>query len=837
MGDNARFAAGETIAGRYRIVGLLGRGGMGEVYRADDLMLGQSVALKFLPAQLGRDAEWLDHFRGEVRAARIVSHPNVCRVHDIGEIDGHPFLSMEHIDGEDLASLLRRIGRLPQDKALEVARQLCAGLAAAHEKGVIHRDLKPANVMLDGRGNIRITDFGLAGLPEQLDRGRAGTPAYMAPELFAHEAASVQSDLYALGLVLYEVFSGRPALQAATVAEMGRLHSETTPTRLTSLVSDLDPLVDRIVFQCLAKDPGQRPSSALTVSAALPGGDPLAAALARGETPSPEAVVAAGQAVGIQPAVALACLAATLGALAVVVALSAQTQVARVVPLDKPPAVLRQEARDALARLGYVQPAPYVASGFLPSDYLRWIEEHDLSVARWERLRQGQPPGVTFWFRQGAAPLTRDGFFLAGDAALVDPPLAMPGTVGLVLDPKGKLRFLHAVPSHDDVQAQTPAFDWNRLFAEAGFDVTRFTAVASTRVPPMYADTRRAWNGAYPARADVPIHVEAAAVAGRPVYFEVFEPWNESSLVERLRLVERGGFLPATIALLLFVTGAVLLARRNLLAGRGDPSGASRLAAALCALHVVAGLLRATVVSFNVLMALVARGLLIGTAVWVAYMALEPFLRRHWPSAMISWSRVLAGRVRDPLVGRDLLIGVLTGVVIQLVWQLGLMAPGWFGSPPGISMDRASYAQLNGVRFTAAAILSTAGSAALIGTSVVLLFFVLSLVLRKRWLAAVTIPLVLAAVTLTQEGLVGAAVVLVTYLLMTGVLLRFGLLSLVISTFINPLLDHSPLTMDTASWYGPNSWLVFAFVTGLVLYAFRVALAGRPLMSRAFFNE
>jgi hypothetical protein len=248
---------------------------------------------------------------------------------------------------------------------------------------------------------------------------------------------------------------------------------------------------------------------------------------------------------------------------------------------------------------------------------------------------------------------------LAGEVTLSDPPLAMPGTVGLVLDPRGKLRFFHAVPSHDDVQAPMAAFDWNRLFAEAGFDATRFTAVASTRVPPMYADTRRAWDGAYPDRADVPIHLEAAAVAGRPVYFEVFEPWNESSLMEQLRPVEPIRLVPATISLLLFVAG-VLLARRNLLTGRGGPSGALRLAVVLCALHVVAGLLRGTLTSFNVLMALVARGLLLGAAVWVAYMALEPFLRRHWPSTMISWSRLLAGRLRDRLVGRDLLIGVLT---------------------------------------------------------------------------------------------------------------------------------------------------------------------------------
>ncbi|MFQ5463178.1 MAG: serine/threonine-protein kinase [Phycisphaerae bacterium] len=167
---------------RYRIVGLLGKGGMGEVYRADDLKLRQSVALKFLPAALSKDSRRLERFHHEVRVARQVSHPNVCRVYDIGEAEGQPFISMEYVDGEDLASLLRRIGRLPQDKVLQIARQICAGLAAAHDKGVLHRDLKPHNVMIDGRGRVRVTDFGLAGFVEDF-AGRdvaAGTPAYMA---------------------------------------------------------------------------------------------------------------------------------------------------------------------------------------------------------------------------------------------------------------------------------------------------------------------------------------------------------------------------------------------------------------------------------------------------------------------------------------------------------------------------------------------------------------------------------------------------------------------------------------------------------------------------------
>ena len=166
------------LGGRYRVVGLLGRGGMGEVYRADDLKLGQAVALKFLPAIVENDAGRLQRFLNEVKIARQISHPNVCRVYDVGEVDGHHYLSMEYVDGEDLASLLRRIGRLPTDKAVQISRQLCAGLAAAHEQGILHRDLKPANVMIDGRGRARITDFGLAALAGTVraDELGAGTP-------------------------------------------------------------------------------------------------------------------------------------------------------------------------------------------------------------------------------------------------------------------------------------------------------------------------------------------------------------------------------------------------------------------------------------------------------------------------------------------------------------------------------------------------------------------------------------------------------------------------------------------------------------------------------------
>ena len=303
--DQVRFIPGAMLAGRYRIVALLGRGGMGEVYRAEDLKLGQSVALKFLPEDLAGNADRLARFHHEVRVARQVSHPNVCRVYDISEADGQHFLSMEYVDGEDLASLLRRIGRLPSDKATQLARQLCAGLAAAHDCGVLHRDLKPANVLIDGRGRVRIADFGLAGLIDERHNRNAfaGTPAYMAPEQLAGEAASMLTDVYALGLVLYEMFTGKPAFKIVGAEPLALGAAQSLPTRPLTLVPDMDLAIERVILQCIERDPTRRPPSAIGVAATLPGGDPLAAALAAGETPSPEMVAAAGRVGSLSPAV------------------------------------------------------------------------------------------------------------------------------------------------------------------------------------------------------------------------------------------------------------------------------------------------------------------------------------------------------------------------------------------------------------------------------------------------------------------------------------------------------------------------------------------------------
>jgi serine/threonine protein kinase len=279
-----RLAAGAVLANRYRIVDLLGSGGAGEVYRAQDLTLNQTVALKLFP-HLEQGNGRLENLHQEVRLARQISHANVCRVFDIGEASGHPFITMEFVSGEDLHKLLRRIGRLSPDKALQVSRQLCAGLAAAHEAGVLHRDLKPANVMLDARGNVRITDFGLAILAGDLHEMNAGTPGYMAPEQLAGNEVTTRSDIYALGLVLHELFTGKRVLEPRHPSDLVR-----GAIRRPSLIimPGVHPFIQQVIGRCLDTNPAKRPTSVEHVASVLSRASRLGSSPAPAPKPAPQ---------------------------------------------------------------------------------------------------------------------------------------------------------------------------------------------------------------------------------------------------------------------------------------------------------------------------------------------------------------------------------------------------------------------------------------------------------------------------------------------------------------------------------------------------------------------
>jgi len=253
------YAAGDVFAGRYRMIARVGRGGMGDVWRADDLTLEAPVALKLMNAASAADRA---RILQEARLARQITHPAVCRVFDVGEADGAVFLSMELVEGEDLAALLKRAGRLTSERVTDIGQQLCAGLAAAHAEGVLHRDLKPANVLMDSNGRVRITDFGIAVTTRDVATcGPIGTLGYMAPEQLAPDGhVTERTDIYALGVILYELVTGRPH----HAVEAGNATSQ-----LALLAPGIDPRLERAIGKAIAPHSHDRPASAIEMAAEL----------------------------------------------------------------------------------------------------------------------------------------------------------------------------------------------------------------------------------------------------------------------------------------------------------------------------------------------------------------------------------------------------------------------------------------------------------------------------------------------------------------------------------------------------------------------------------------
>jgi len=831
-----RFAPGTIFAERYRIIGLLGKGGMGEVYRADDLTLDQTVALKFLPEKVAADEARLERFLNEVRVARQISHPNVCRLYDIGQVDGQHFISMEYIDGEDLASLLRRIGRLPIDKALEIARQMCAGLAAAHEKGVLHRDLKPANIMIDGQGKVRIADFGLARAAEGLQDSKSieGTPAYMAPEQFAGKGESVKSDLYSLGLVLYEMLTGKPAFKADSIPELVRMHREKAPANPSTIISDMDPVVEKVVLRCLDKDPALRPASALAVSAALPGGDPLAAALAAGETPSPEMVAAAGDEGALSARWAWAGLGYILAAMIAILLLAGKTSILNWVPLTRSPDALVDRSERLIKRLGYDQQARDTAYGYQQTDYPRQLER---AKDRLDQLKIGEPPGIVFWFRHFPRVQTSSSFYSLGVFRWDEPRQTEPGMIRVKLDADGRLVSLDAVPPLTDSTAAA-APDWDLLFAQAGFDRAKFKQVAPLATPPVYADARAAWEGVYPRRSEMQIRVEAAALQGKPVFFRIYQPWNLPAHPQSEE-EGRGRKITLVIVLVLLVgvlSGTCLLAWRNLRLNRGDRRGAFRISLYLFVFEAAARILSAHLVPdlnemIGLLWLILSRSLLFAAFVWVGYMALEPHIRRLWPHTIISWSRLLVGNFRDPRIGRDILIGGAFGISIPLIEELIYLIATRFGiaTNPALAQQEAINRAL-GLRYFIGSLSTFVTSAVSAAVYLFLLLFLLRLILRKDWLAVT----VFIAVVGTNGSLnntnpfLGAVFALIVFSCLIFLLRRFGLFCVMAyMTFID-LPAVFPITANFSLWYSNTSISTLLFLAALAFYGFKISLAGKP---------
>jgi serine/threonine-protein kinase len=259
---------GSLFAGRYEILGTLGKGGMGVVYRAQDKQLDEVVALKVLRNEmLSADPSLLDRFKLEIKLARRITHRNVLRTHDFGEADGTPYISMEFLEGVTLKDLIRSKGAVPTGVGLSIAKQMAHGLEAAHEQGVIHRDIKPQNMLiLPESGEIKIMDFGIARVSEMKGGGSdltsagmvMGTPDYMPPEQAQGQPADFRSDIYSLGVVLFETFSGKLPFTGDTIMKVVMGHIQTPPPRPRALNPRIPAELEVVILRCLEKSPDQR---------------------------------------------------------------------------------------------------------------------------------------------------------------------------------------------------------------------------------------------------------------------------------------------------------------------------------------------------------------------------------------------------------------------------------------------------------------------------------------------------------------------------------------------------------------------------------------------------
>jgi serine/threonine-protein kinase len=758
---------------------------------------------------------------------------------------------MELIDGESLRGILSRtVGVLPDDEKLRITHDLCAGLAAIHDQRILHRDLKPENVMLDSSGRAVITDFGIASYAGAVADRRSGTPAYMAPEIHAGEPPTQHSDIYSLCLVLYELFAGHPPFEAESAEERLRLQEAGAPTLPDS--DALDPAIRGAIVRGLAPAADDRFASAVELATALPPRPEIAAAAKGGRVVAPETLLVAPR-LRLRRPVAQGLLAAILLALPIVAMISAAVQPGRGMAEGEPPVVLATRAREIIHQLGFEE-LPHSLYGYTLENPGTSLDDASYSGG----LTPVSP--FRFWYRQGPSRLVPVGF-VGPVSSYDDPPAHEPGTVGVHLDAHGRLLRLDALPgqpvdrSHGFPEGEP---DWRALLVAAELDSVSLRQDSPTWIPPPFADRRRAWVGHQEERGDKSIRIEAASFRGRPVAFRTFTETPirlDAALVERpWRIASTAGRLVLSLWFFSALIAAVLLARRNLRLRTADRPAAFRIATIVLVARMLIWLLgpnHPVSTDYALLQAGLGRSLLAAVLVWVLYVALEPTVRSLWPRQAASWVRLLYGRFRDALLGRDLLVGILFGLAAVLWAQLYVAVPGWLGfQPPRAGSQSPLLWQIgkNSVEILCESLAAPARALAMWIFTVVhavlyALFGVigialLRLVLTRAWLSRTTAFLLLTLITLPPDGHPAAAVLaaMISSALWLTVLIRFGFLATVTATVVAWLLGSLPMAHTPAAWTTGVSAGTLLVVLAVTAWGFVAALGGEPVLRRRFFS-
>ena len=516
---------------------------------------------------------------------------------------------------------------------------------------------------------------------------------------------------------------------------------ESAPVSPSTLVRELDPAVERAILRCLQAKPNLRPASALAVAAALPGGDPLAAALAAGETPTPQMVAEAGQGEGLSLRTAGLLLAGVLAAIATLFAVDSGSQALELMGAEYPPEVMVQKAKDIAARLAPGLHRADQAYGF-DFDTGVFDDIHKQSHSPdWRTVLPQRPELLRFWYRQSADALTalmmHDDLLTPGLVDEDDPPFEETGALRLELDARGNLVRMERMPDQKlkpETAAASQEPDWSPLFAAAGLDLAQFQKAEPLWTSLEASDTRAAWTTDKPR----PLRVEAAALRGQPVYFQLIRPWTTP---DRAPNDSPQGSNSINLIIVTAIAATCLgagawLARRNLSKGRGDQRGAFRLAVLVFAAQMLLWLTRshmnASAGTLGMFFIAVATSAFYGLLMWTLYLALEPYARRRWPHALISWASVLIGRVKDPVVGRDVLVGCALGAAVPVIGMLEGVVTRRMGIwTPGLPFVRL----LMGVRGNLADFLVNIPQGIRVALFFFMLILILRAVLRNAWLA------------------------------------------------------------------------------------------------------
>lgn len=777
------WSPGEWIAERFRIVQSLGQGGMGQVYLAeDDELNGELVAIKVL--RVGN----VNLLRREVELARKVTHPNVCRVHDLIAASGQTFLSMEYIPGQGLDKLLRQAGKLNESRAKKFAIQICQGLQAAHDKKVLHRDLKPANVLIDDNGEVHLADFGLACSTQDGLPGDGGTILYMSPEQLAGQKFTPASDIYSLGLVLFEMYTGRRLFQfaerTAALTERRDLHLSEHPE-----FYKLSPQVRDTIAACLHVKPQDRLTSADDVRHLL--NDQPVENLRQPHW---------------NRTLARICLGLVLLSLAVVVALADRVTLIGMANPEEPRFTLRKIASDLLREKGYPAPVDFGAglisrssTAFVPDGRI-WYYYRESPVL----LVPNQFFPIDYWLWQSFTP---------GIVTLENPAPMIPGMVALILDEQGGLVQLHIVPG---ASAEVPAtgFDlanWREVMPEACRNLNWLPEENPKPDPSMtFAyDKLSVWTARDP-QTNKAWRLTTAEHRGQVIYVQCLPVGAKA-----LRKAEVGVGTELYFSLLVL---ACLVAIHNIWRGVCDHRSAIKVAIVVFLVALLGHYLAAhhlwAIHELDILEIGLAMSLYLGFVAWVAYVAIEPFVRRYLPEAFLGWNRLLAGQFDNPILGRDLLIGTLLASFNAAVTYLAFLTM----TPSACPIEGPNGGLVEPRTFLGVLLVWLSFSTVL--SLLMLVSLIVARRLLPRWGAALacvllwTVPFLLPFAAPTPLTiLLSLALTSLTVL----VLDRYGFLPLVVSWLVRLAL-LGPITLEATRWYSNISFCLLLAIVSIACY-------------------